>query len=67
MLSVAFALVGLSPIGPVAGGIFAGAQAAGAVSAGGSWAVAQSLAMGGMPVVSTSVATVTGAAGAYLG
>ena len=40
-------LLGLTPAGPVAGGAFAAAQAAGLVGAGGIFATLQSIAMGG--------------------
>ena len=40
-------MYGIGAVGPVAGGAFAGIQASGAVVAGSSWAIVQSVAMGG--------------------
>ena len=51
--------VGLSPVGPVSGGVFAWAQASGLVTAGSWWATAQSVAMGGMPGLVTGISTAT--------
>mmetsp|Transcript_19976 Transcript_19976/g.28697 ORF Transcript_19976/g.28697 Transcript_19976/m.28697 type:complete len:121 (-) Transcript_19976:165-527(-) len=60
-----FAAVGLSPVGPIAGGFFAANMGAGLTS-GGVMAVAQSLAMTGKAyAVGATVGAVTGAAVGY--
>ena len=41
------AAIGLAKVGPTAGGVFAAAQSTGAVTAGSSWALTQSLVMKG--------------------
>ncbi|KAJ7763305.1 hypothetical protein B0H16DRAFT_1883696 [Mycena metata] len=54
---------GIGAAGPVAGGTFAGIQAGGAVVAGSSWAVIQSIAMGGaLPAVGVLGASAIGGA-----
>jgi hypothetical protein len=54
-------LFGIGAAGPIAGGAFAGIQAGGAVAAGGSWAVIQSIAMGGaLPTIGAVGAGVIG-------
>merc|ERR1712167_290860 len=56
--------LGISAIGPVAGGTFAGVQAAscgGAIAAGGAAASAQSVAMGGVTAAAAYKGAVTGA------
>ncbi|KAJ7710671.1 hypothetical protein B0H17DRAFT_4310 [Mycena rosella] len=59
-------MYGIGAAGPVAGGAFAGIQASGAVVAGSSWAVVQSVAMGGaLPLIGTvSAGAIGGAVGA---
>ncbi|KAJ7466339.1 hypothetical protein FB451DRAFT_412342 [Mycena latifolia] len=59
-------MYGIGAAGPVAGGTFAGIQASGAVVAGSSWAVVQSVAMGGaLPLIGTvSAGAIGGAVGA---
>ena len=70
-LPLALSGIGLAAVGPVAGGAFAGAQAAGWVTAGGAFATAQSIAMGGSVVtaaiITGSAAAVIGALGSVLG
>ncbi|KAJ6535672.1 hypothetical protein B0H19DRAFT_1383138 [Mycena capillaripes] len=62
-------MYGIGAAGPVAGGAFAGIQASGAVVAGSSWAVVQSVAMGGaLPFIGTfSAGAIGGAVGAASG
>ncbi|KAJ7242998.1 hypothetical protein C8J57DRAFT_1366754 [Mycena rebaudengoi] len=62
-------IYGIGAAGPVAGGVFAGIQASGAVVAGSSWAVVQSVAMGGaLPFIGTvSAGAIGGAVGAASG
>ena len=60
-------LVGLSPVGPVAGGMFAAAQAAGSVTAGSLWAVGQSIAMGGSVGTAAGVTATSSAICGFLG
>ncbi|KAF7335613.1 hypothetical protein MVEN_02216000 [Mycena venus] len=62
-------IYGIGAAGPVAGGAFAGIQASGAVVAGSSWAVVQSVAMGGaLPLIGTvSAGAIGGAVGAASG
>ncbi|KAJ7856889.1 hypothetical protein B0H13DRAFT_2078101 [Mycena leptocephala] len=62
-------MYGIGAAGPVAGGAFAGIQASGAVVAGSSWAVVQSVAMGGaLPLIGTvSAGAIGGAVGAASG
>ncbi|KAJ6474763.1 hypothetical protein C8R45DRAFT_381999 [Mycena sanguinolenta] len=62
-------IYGIGAAGPVAGGAFAGIQAGGAVAAGSSWAVIQSVAMGGaLPFIGTfSAGAIGGAVGAASG
>ncbi len=56
-LPLAGAALGVTAVGPVAGGTFAAAQAAGSVVAGGSWAILQSLVMGGGSAVAVKTGT----------
>ncbi len=63
----AVAVVGLTVIGPVAGGIFAGAQACGWVTAGSCWALLQSIAMGGSVAAATAITAGTTVVGAGVG
>ncbi|KAJ6526903.1 hypothetical protein DFH09DRAFT_1187443 [Mycena vulgaris] len=62
-------MYGIGAAGPVAGGAFAGIQASGAVVAGSSWTVVQSVAMGGaLPFIGTaSAGAIGGAVGAASG
>ncbi|KAJ7778920.1 hypothetical protein B0H16DRAFT_1448468 [Mycena metata] len=59
-------IYGIGAAGPVAGGVFAGIQAGGAVVAGSSWAVVQSIAMGAaLPAIGVvSTGAIGGAVGA---
>ena len=61
-----FAL-GLTAVGPIAGGAFAACQAGGLVAAGGALATAQSIAMGGSIVTATVITATTTVAGAATG
>ena len=70
-LPLALGAAGLAAAGPVAGSFFAGAQAAGWVTAGGALATAQSIAMGSSVVtaaiITGSATVVGGALGTLLG
>jgi len=60
--------LGLTSIGPAAGGIFAGCQALGVVTAGSVCACCQSAAMGGeVGAIGGILSSLSGAAGAFLG
>ena len=56
-LPMVLAGIGLTAVGPVAGGIFAGLQAGGSVTAGSVWALGQSIAMGGSALAAGGITT----------
>ena len=67
VLPATILILGLTPIGPVAGGIFAGFQAGGLVTAGGALATVQSIAMGGSVATAVGITATTTVTGAGIG